>query len=439
MEKEKETQCNVCKIPYFERNNYFYGKLMTVRDFFAEQCYFNEKRWLINRMVNGWGVVCGLDVQPKLIDRNDPQKGFCEDKIVVTPGLAIDCCGRELLVCEEQEVPLIPEESACQQAQQDQQQAEEKTLVICLEYYECKTEALHLPPVACDQKEKCEFNRIRDSFKIRVVPVQDEEPQRPPFCPETEEDKEKLLHQYLCDRLRDNCPECPDCHCVILATVTVDQDGHLTGEIDTCSRRKLVYNNPLLYDLIHCFHGDLPHVTGLNWGGNGAEENGAELDLEEFVDPDNPDDGIYNQGLKVTFDRKMNPDTIHENTFLFLVKRTDPDTGNYHYEQIPGEVAYEYNETTGESVAKFVGTSEWRIDTYLGYSPIREKRVGEFMVVLKGDFILSAAEDGKPIKALDGNFIGGQLPSGNGTQGDDFISWFSVVESDTEKPKKKKT
>ncbi|RIK74672.1 hypothetical protein DCC62_14805, partial [candidate division KSB1 bacterium] len=62
MEKEKDHGSGVCAIPFFERNNYFYSKLMTVRDFFAEQRYFNEKRWLMNRMISGWGVVCGLDV-----------------------------------------------------------------------------------------------------------------------------------------------------------------------------------------------------------------------------------------------------------------------------------------------------------------------------------------------------------------------------------------
>lgn len=33
MEEEKDKKCGVCKKPNFERNNYFYGKLMTVRDF----------------------------------------------------------------------------------------------------------------------------------------------------------------------------------------------------------------------------------------------------------------------------------------------------------------------------------------------------------------------------------------------------------------------
>jgi hypothetical protein len=417
MKNKIEDKCKKCKLSYFERNNYYYGKLMTVRDFFAEQCYFNEKRWLINRMVNGWGVVCGLDVKPK---EGSP------DMVIVTPGMAIDSCGREILVCHEQEVHLIPKESPCQQVPPGNLEEDDKKLAICLEYYECMTEAVHLPPVACDQKEKCEFNRIRDSFKIRVIPISNKAPVHPPFCLEKEE-KKISLYQYLCDRLREHCPEPPDCPCVILATVKVDQNGKVAEEdIDVCSRRKLVYNNPLLYELIHCFHGDLPHVIGMNW-----EDNDAKLAWDTFA---NEEGFIYNEGLQIFFDLKMNPDTINDHTFLFWVKRGDPDTGNYHYEQIPPEqVSYTYNNETKESVAKFVVSEKWHAETYLGYSRILDKRIGEFMVVLKGDFILSAEEDGRPIRALDGNFIGGKLPSGNGTQGGDFISWFSVEESGQER------
>ena len=92
MHKHEADECGVCRIPYFERNNYFHGKTLSARDLFAEQRYFNEKRWLINRAVIGWGVVCGLEIKVE---------GDC---LSVTPGLALDCCGREVLVCERETV-----------------------------------------------------------------------------------------------------------------------------------------------------------------------------------------------------------------------------------------------------------------------------------------------------------------------------------------------
>ena len=45
------------------RNRYFYGKSMGVHQMEMEQDYSNAKRWLLNRLVTGPGVVCGLRVE----------------------------------------------------------------------------------------------------------------------------------------------------------------------------------------------------------------------------------------------------------------------------------------------------------------------------------------------------------------------------------------
>ena len=45
-----------------ERNRYFYGKLLTVRDFEIEQKYMRNSSQLVRRLVYGAGVVCGLGV-----------------------------------------------------------------------------------------------------------------------------------------------------------------------------------------------------------------------------------------------------------------------------------------------------------------------------------------------------------------------------------------
>ena len=45
-----------------QRNNYFYGKLLDEFHFQMEQHYMNQKRWLLNRLSLGTGVLCGLEV-----------------------------------------------------------------------------------------------------------------------------------------------------------------------------------------------------------------------------------------------------------------------------------------------------------------------------------------------------------------------------------------
>ena len=72
-----------------ERNHYFYGKLMTVRDFENEQTYMNDKRRLGNRMLHGAGIVSGLGVL--LVDNQT---------ISLEAGMALDYLGREIVVRE---------------------------------------------------------------------------------------------------------------------------------------------------------------------------------------------------------------------------------------------------------------------------------------------------------------------------------------------------
>lgn len=70
-----------------ERNRYFSGKLMTVRDFESEQTYFNDKRRLGNRLLHGAGVVSGLGVL--LVDNQS---------FSLEAGMALDYLGREIVV-----------------------------------------------------------------------------------------------------------------------------------------------------------------------------------------------------------------------------------------------------------------------------------------------------------------------------------------------------
>lgn len=402
MKKEDKRRCSVCDIPHFERNNYFYGKLMTERDFTAEQCYFNEKRRLINRTILGWGVVCGLDV---VAVEGDPTK------VLVKPGLAIDSCGREILVCEEQEVLLAPQESACDKEQTGKSEGGQE-VVICLQYHECLTEPVPMPPVACDLKDRCQFNRVRDSYRISVIPLHGHACHHQPLCPRSAEDRDKTLHHYLCDRLREDCPEFHESHCVILATIKLNQDNNLVGQIDSCSQRKLVYSNQLLYDLIHCNHGDLPHITQISW------HHKEHYTWHALV-------LLLNAGLEVTFNKPMQSDTISAHTFLLAVIKEDEATGYRIVKYIPAGKIEKHGEKeidgkTCTRKATFFVEEGWKGDELVGAHS--ELRYGaQFEVILRGSSIMSC--DGK---ALDGDFVGGRLPSGNGTQGGDFVSWFSV-------------
>ncbi len=65
------------------------GQLLTDDDLNQLMAWASDKHRLA-RLRDGWGVVCGLEVTC------DPQ---CPSGIVVRPGYAVDCCGRDVVVC----------------------------------------------------------------------------------------------------------------------------------------------------------------------------------------------------------------------------------------------------------------------------------------------------------------------------------------------------
>jgi len=89
---ERGDSCPKCEIGSFTRNHYFTGKLMQVGDFNTEQRYGVDKLRLHHRLLHGWGVVCGLKV------KEHPQPACQARFVLVEPGVAIDCCGDEIVL-----------------------------------------------------------------------------------------------------------------------------------------------------------------------------------------------------------------------------------------------------------------------------------------------------------------------------------------------------
>lgn len=76
----------------FKRNNYYFGKLLSVGDFELEQAYFRQKMHLMNKIAFKEGVVEGLEV--KTYEDN-------KEKIVIHPGICVDEVGEMIVVHEE--------------------------------------------------------------------------------------------------------------------------------------------------------------------------------------------------------------------------------------------------------------------------------------------------------------------------------------------------
>jgi hypothetical protein len=161
----QKAQDKHCEYNNFKRARYFHGMLMTDRDFREEQIYHNEKRKLLNRMLHGWGVVCGLGIKA-----TSP----VSSKIVITPGLALDCHGNEILVCEDFEVDLKKEVELCPDISENEKDpcAEMKKDKECKYYIAIKHKEVPTDPVAvytpsggCEEKV-CDYSRTREGFCV---------------------------------------------------------------------------------------------------------------------------------------------------------------------------------------------------------------------------------------------------------------------------------
>jgi DNA-binding beta-propeller fold protein YncE len=167
--------CIPCGVRTFRRNTYFNGKLLVERDFNDEQVYLVGKDWLHNSLLHGLGTVCGL----KVTAHPNPE---CQGMyVVIEPGVALDCCGREIIVSDKVLVPLL-----------DLISAEEVTvdatgtydLFISLCYQEVLEEKIPviLPDCDCADANQA-YNRIRESYKLHLFsqPAGARPPVQPPL------------------------------------------------------------------------------------------------------------------------------------------------------------------------------------------------------------------------------------------------------------------
>ena len=156
----------------FERNRYFYGKLLSVEDFETEQKYFNDKRRTINRFLFGSGVVCGLGV----VEVDD-------ESISVERGLALDFAGREI-VLDEPAVRKITELEGYGEEQ------DTDFYYLCLEYQEEAAELMH-NVTGTAGRNSSEYNKYQEGYRLFLT---QEEPERQLFSPNQLYEDHRLVY-----------------------------------------------------------------------------------------------------------------------------------------------------------------------------------------------------------------------------------------------------
>jgi len=468
--------CACGKLAAPRRNNYFYGKLLDEGSLRMEQGYLNQKRWMLNRLGLGKGVVCGLTVT------------WTETRVRISPGVAIDGCGREIVVPEP--IEINPWQTTDDSGRSSTLLASQgvQHVYFCLAFIDCPTDYTPVLVTDCDNLGKTAPSTIVEKFAVLVRKVEEG---LPPPLP-------KALDADLCRALADPDPDvdrqnvctvlsaraCADeasNACVVIASDITLTDDKISA-LDVCSARPVVYTNPELFEMLLC------RSSGVGAGPQGpAGPAGAAIDAVQVTklncdalptatlvpDTDNPPNQILELGIPTCCDDTLTKITdinwIHDGTFPWATfeqdglqinfsgavatkptiddgwilvsleisggKRvTSTDIAIRLLELLFGflwplgtrlihrvqaqQISLQNDATTNQYRAHFQPPPE--LTAYLAFLRLLIPGLTVLCrVVVKCDFLVDGL--GKPI---DGNFLAGLRPTGDGMRGGDFESWF---------------
>jgi hypothetical protein len=406
------------------RNKYFYGKLLDTAHLVLEQDYVNGKRWLLNRLALGHGVLCGLEVAPTSNGQG----------VGVGKGVAIDHDGREIVVPAPSAAVDIRKLTDERGRQTGEEAAPGSIVTLGLAYQECPTEFVPTLTTDCDGKPDCEASSIQERYRLVLlgfeVPVMERACGTPGLWQwvqtggptELEEVTDfgtalRLDPKTVTDRASQACPEGGG-DFLPLATITIPADGQeLTTEGINQAVRPVVYSNELLLELLTCLAeelgggqaplpdievGPIPPrltvVTAANWLIRGQLV--GRMSVSDFA-----------KGLIVDFtDAVRQPEGPGQGWFLVILEALGAT-------RVSAEIAVE---RVREQEITFPDATRAMFVPHPETSKLIETLGVPLLcrVVLKCNVLIDGS--GNPV---DGDYRG-NLPTGDGFAGGDFESWF---------------
>ncbi len=417
------------------RNNYFYGKLLDVQHFAMEQRYFNNKRWLLNRLGLGSGAVCGLKL------------AISDGKLVLAPGVAIDSLGHEITVPVAVAIDPHQISDDCGKVIK---QIDSGNVTICLAYHPCATEMVPVLVSDCDTRDGCAPSTIRESFAVLV-----KEGTPKPFTPacaipdlfkppsgQAHPDLNAIYAQ-ITDFVGRACVDASDDTCVVLGQVTLPGANEmLTDKNVQYVGRQVVLNNTLLFELLLCLWDRVEQccaapaptppppmptpppptptpppaqalrvedVEFLNTRGRVVEKLTDPRHVPKFSAEKNI------AAIRIIFNKPVNHNTIVAGEFNADPKKfsflAQAKWSRFADKYVPGSIAGEKAQTVLFTI----------------HPEFKAFRTGDYTVTLFGDKDPTVARP--TITGTDGLRLDGEplaLPSGNGVEGGNFVFKFVI-------------
>jgi hypothetical protein len=282
--------------------------LLDDKDFQAEQAYHIRKRRFLNRMLHGWGVVCGLELSGKKGDRS----------IDVTSGMALDCCGNEIWVPHRKPIDLLSLLPCKDKGKKEGECFEEdeetpKSFYVGVRYYERPSSpvSVYLPSGSCEERT-CENSRVKEGYCIELVPCNEKpkpegnnglikdlcgcnanfkKPEKDlPVCPDyTSADPKELCQQLIMSHFCEQSVPCPECcsddkPCfVVLGQIKIDKDCKLDSICLNECRRYVLTPRLLQHILLTVFTGALGEDGYIQMVDKEGKETFALPEVQDWV------------------------------------------------------------------------------------------------------------------------------------------------------------
>jgi hypothetical protein len=239
-----------CDSSIAELPRYYPRQLITPDDLTLEQNYFRDRMRRHNRLLHGWGVVCGALVCPVPNPKvTGPSDQFLPWQVKVQQGYILGPYGDEIIIDCERTVDIRSSGTTgitgqpCLDApdpwcSQIFVVPDKSVVYIAVKYRQCMTRPVRVQPVGCGCDDtSCEYSRWQDGYEIGVL-------LQCPSCndgpPSVGLNPDGTVSLDLIPKGEE--PACPDCSCgpwVGLAEINFDANGNIT-KINNCSCRRLV-------------------------------------------------------------------------------------------------------------------------------------------------------------------------------------------------------
>jgi hypothetical protein len=221
-----------------ERPRYYARQLITPAELNLEATYFVERLRRHNRLLHGWGVVCGA-----LVCRvpNADGTGAEPWKVKLTCGHILDPFGNEIAIVLERTFDLRaggvtvalddpPGELTDPWCSDVWTEPEGNEGWVAVRYHQSMARPVRVQPAGCGCDDTtCEYSRWCDGYEVRLLD----------HCPTSYTETPPLLEDLVAPRPIPECPPYPTDPWVVLAHVEFDVDGNITA-VDNCGCRRMV-------------------------------------------------------------------------------------------------------------------------------------------------------------------------------------------------------